>query len=267
MEKIQGEVAILSKNFELLQQAEKADQEAILNGAVTYATNSPDFPKIRPTNGAHHRLTLAARSREEVVKLVHRAFLLNRENPPRVVIFAGVDQGDGCSSICACAAEVLAAQGAGSTCVVDANFRTPSLHKFWALENERGLTDALKCPGNIRSFAQQVPGHNFWVLTSGTVGPDSHALLNDERMRLRITELRKEFDNVLIDVPPVNLYADALNFGHLADGVILILQSAATRKEAARKAKESLADANVRLLGAVLNKRMYPIPQALYERL
>ena len=264
---MQRGVAILSKNFELLQQAEKADQEAILNSAVTRAMASPDSPKMPPTNGAHHRLTLAARSREEVVKLVHRAFLLNRDNPPRVVVFAGIDQGDGCSSICACAAEVLAAQGAGSTCAVDANFRTPSLHKFWSLENERGLADALQCPGAIRSFAQQVPGHNFWVLTSGTVGPDSHALLNDERMRVRMADLRKEFDNVLIDVPPVNLYADGVNLGHLSDGVILILQSAATRKEAARKAKENLADANVRLLGAVLNKRTYPIPQAIYERL
>lgn len=257
----------MSKNFELLQQTEKADQEAILNGAVTHSMASPDFPKIPPTNGANHRLTLAARSREEVVKLVNRAFLLNRGNSPRVVVFAGVDQGDGCSSICARAAEVLAAQGAGSICVVDANFRTPSLHKFWAVENERGLADALKCPGVIRSFAQQVPGHNFWLLTSGTVSPDSHILLNDERMRQRMEDLRKEFDNVLIDVPPVNQYADGLNVGHLSDGVILILQSAATRREAARKAKENLAYANVKLLGAVLNKRTYPVPQALYERL
>lgn len=264
---MQRGVATLSKNFELLQQAEKAEQEAVLNGAGTYVKTSPVFSKIPYTNGAHHRLTLAARSREEVVNLVHRAFLLNRENPPRVVVFAGVDQGDGCSSICACAAEVLAAQGAGSTCVVDANFRTPSLHKFWGVENESGLTDALNCPGPIRSFAQQVPGHNFWVLTSGAVGPDSHTLLNDERMRLRMAELRKEFDNVLIDVPPVNLYADGVNLGHLSDGVILVLQSDVTRRETARKAKESLADANVPLLGAVLNKRRYPIPQSLYDKL
>jgi protein-tyrosine kinase len=257
----------LSKNFELLQQAEKAEQKAVLNCAGTDVKTSPVLPKIRSTNGTHHHLTLAARSREEVVKLVHRAFLLNRENPTRVLVFAGVEQGDGCSSICACAAEVLAAQEAGSTCVVDANFRTPSLHKFLDVENERGLADALKCPGPIRSFAQQVPGHNFWVLTSGTVVPDSHTLLNDERMRLRMAELRKEFDNVLIDVPPVNLYADGLNLGHLSDGVVLVLQSSTTRIEAARKAKESLADANVRLLGAVLNKRTYPIPQSLYDKL
>lgn len=267
MERMQRGIAIVSKNFELLQQAEIADQVAVLNGAGTEVKTPPVILKMPSTNGAHHRLTLAARSREEVVKLVHRAFLLNRENPLRVVVFAGVDQGDGCSSICACAVEVLAAQGAGSTCVVDANFRTPSLHNFWGIENERGLADALKSSSPIRSYVQQVPGHNFCVLTSGTVGPDSHTLLNDERMRLRMTELRKEFDNVLIDVPPVNLYADGLNLGHLSDGVILILQSDVTRRESARKAKESLADANVRLLGAVLNKRTYPIPQSLYERL
>lgn len=257
----------MSKNFELLQQAERAGQVAVLNTAGADVKSSPVLTKVAATNGSHHRLTLSVPSREEVVKLVHRAFLLNRENSPRAVVFAGVDQGDGCSSICACAAEVLAAQGAGSTCVVDANFRTPALHHFWNIENRSGLADALKDPGPISSFTQQVPGQALWALTSGNVDLESHTLLNDERMRQRIAELRKDFDNVLIDVPPANLYSDVLTLGRLSDGVVLVLQSAATRREAARKAKNSFVDANVRLLGAVLNKRTYPIPRALYEKL
>lgn len=264
---MQRGVATLSKNFELLQQAEQAGQVAVLNTAGIDVKSSPALTKVASANGFHHRLTLGVQSREEVVKLVHRAFLLNRENSPRVVVFAGVDQGDGCSSICACAAEALAAQGAGSTCVVDANFRTPALHHFWDIENRTGLADALKDTGPISSFTQQVPGRTLWVLTSGNVDTESHTLLNDERMRQRIAELRKDFDNVLIDAPPANLYSDVLTLGRLSDGVVLVLQSAATRREAARKAKDGFADANVPLLGAVLNKRTYPIPQALYEKL
>jgi protein-tyrosine kinase len=53
----------------------------------------------------------------------------------------------------------------------------------------------------------------------------------------------------------------------MADGVILILEAHATRRESARRAKESLQAAGVKILGAVLNKRTYPIPEALYKRL
>lgn len=78
--------------------------------------------------------------------------------------------------------------------------------------------------------------------------------------------MRSEFDNVLMDSPPVNLYADACGLGKLADGVILVLESNATRREAARKAKETLEGAHVKLLGAVLNKRRFPVPDSIYGR-
>lgn len=104
------------------------------------------------------------------------------------------------------------------------------------------------------------------MMTAGSRASNIHALIGSEALRTRIAELRSEFDDVLIDSPPVNMYADACGLGKLADGMILVLQSNATRREAARKAKETIESAHVRLLGAVLNKRRFPIPDALYGR-
>ena len=70
-----------------------------------------------------------------------------------------------------------------------------------------------------------------------------------------------------MDSPPVNVYSDAISLGQSADGVVLVVSANSTRKEAARKAKESLEMAGVCLLGAVMNKRTYPIPQVIYDRL
>jgi Mrp family chromosome partitioning ATPase len=58
-----------------------------------------------------------------------------------------------------------------------------------------------------------------------------------------------------------------LLLGQIADGVILILESMVTRREAARTAKEDLAAANVKILGAVLNNHTFSIPENLYKRL
>jgi capsular exopolysaccharide synthesis family protein len=208
---------------------------------------------------------LEAMTREERIKLVQRVFLLPGADAPQVVVFSGVEAGDGSSSICAHVGETLASQVQGAVCVVDANLRTPSIHRYFRMDNIGGLTDAMAQSQPVRDFAQQLPGGRLWILTSGSQSSDPGGVLTSERFRSLLNELRAEFDFVVIDAPSVNLYADATVLGKLADGVVLVVQANSTRREAAKKAKESLASANVRLLGAVLNKRTFPIPQALYR--
>ena len=245
----------MSKNFELLQRAQREQESVGRNGS----------------SGAS--ASLASRggqfSAEEAVRLVHRLFLVPGPEAPRVVLFSGVDPGDGCSTVCVRVAETLASEVgvSGSFCLVDANLRDPSLHTYFGLENRAGLVESLTQSGPVRNFAQQLDGGRLWVMTSGSLNSANiHSLLGSEALRNRIAELRSEFDSVLIDSPPVNMYADACGLGKLADGVILVLQSNATRREAARKAKETLENAHVKLLGAVLNKRRFPVPAAIYGR-
>jgi Mrp family chromosome partitioning ATPase len=89
-----------------------------------------------------------------------------------------------------------------------------------------------------------------------------------ERLRHLIEELRQEFSYVLIYGPPIGQkHIEALLLGQIADGVILILESMVTRREAARTAKENLFAANVNVLGAVLNNHAFSIPETLYRRL
>jgi Mrp family chromosome partitioning ATPase len=76
-----------------------------------------------------------------------------------------------------------------------------------------------------------------------------------------------KFSHILIDAPPINAYADAALLGRLADGLVMVVEANKTRREAARRAKDILGVAGVRLLGVVLNKRRFPIPAAVYRRL
>ena len=61
-----------------------------------------------------------------------------------MVVFAGTERGDGCSWLCARLAEFLATQVSGSVCLLDCNFRSPSLHQVFGLPNHFGLSDALR---------------------------------------------------------------------------------------------------------------------------
>lgn len=245
----------MSKNFELLQRAQR-DQESIMrprnsDGAGTPATQPDGF-----TN-------------QEALRLVQRVFLVPGPDAPRVVVFSGVDRGDGCSTVCARVAQTLVAEvgQSGTSCIVDADLHNPSLHRYFGLENGPGLAEAVTQTGPVRDFMQQADGGKLWVMTSGSAASNAYSTLTSEGLAARLAELRSEFDNVLIDSPAVNLYADAVALGKLSDGIILVLQSNATRREAARRAKEIIEVGHVRLLGAVLNKRRFPVPAAIYGKL
>ena len=256
----------MSKNFELLQQEE-------LNGGSLPTVRAAAALPFQSLNGngnleAHPpRTETDPATQEETLRLVQSLFLVAGPNSPRVVVFAAIDSGNGCSQVCAQAAEVLAGNVSGSVCLVDANLRTPSLPELFGVSNHHGLADSLRNSGSIREFAKPLRGSNLWLLSCGSLAADSSSLLNSELLKRRVGELRKEFDYVLIDAPPMNSYSDATVLGHLSDGVVMVLEANSTRREAALRVAESLRAKQVLVLGVVLNKRTFPIPDALYHRL
>jgi Mrp family chromosome partitioning ATPase len=255
----------MSKNFELMQQVGlESPTPAASNGArkVTFATSSVNGNSDR--GGA--KLNLDDLAQEETLKLVQRVFLVQTGVAPRLVLFAGIDSGNGCSRICVRAAETLAANVPGRVCLVDANLRSPSLPEFFGITNHHGLTDALLQDGPILTFAKQVRT-NLWLLSCGSLASDSANLLNSDKLKMRLAELRKEFEYVLIDAPPLSQYADAIALGRMTDGLVFVLEANSTRREAAIQVMDNLRAAQVPVLGAVLNKRTYPIPDSLYHKL
>jgi len=260
----------MSKNFELMQQTGRGP--AVASNQVPQKPFSAG-PSNGNGNGNGHRngagagLNLNELAQEETLKLVQRVFLLQAGEPPRTVIFAGIDHGNGCSRVCAQVAQVLAANIPGKVCLVDANLRSPSLPEFFGMTNHYGLTDALLQEGPISSFAKQIRGGNLWLLSCGSLASDSANLLHSDRLKARLAEMRKEFDYILIDTPALSQYADAVSLGQLADGMVFVLEANSTRRESAIKVMENLRASQVQILGAVLNKREYPIPESVYHKL
>jgi succinoglycan biosynthesis transport protein ExoP len=202
------------------------------------------------TSGA--RFGLGQVASEETLRLVQRIFLQDTQNAPRAVLFAGIDQGNGCSQVCLRIAETLTSTVRGSVCLVEANFRSPSLLGLLGTRNHPGLTDSLLTEGPIRSFARPLEIDNVWLLSCGALTADSPYLLNSDRIRDRFDELRNEFDYILVHGPSLTRYADATALGRLTDGLVLVLEANSTRKEAALRVIDNLRAAQIQVLGAVL---------------
>jgi capsular exopolysaccharide synthesis family protein len=264
----------MSRNFELLQQA-----DGMMNGPVAVAAPAPaPVPESEPLGwtapvetadvAASTLPQMEERSREQMSKLVRQLF--QSPSGGRAVVLAGVESGNGGTWMTVNCARLLAAQARGPVCVVDGNLRTPALHDQFHVSNHHGLSDLLRQGGSIGNYLQRLEGsRNLWLLSCGSqIGPEGPGpLLSLEALRTRIQELRAGFEYVVIDAPAISQYEDAIVLGQAADGVALVIAEQNTRKESARHAVEELGKANVRVLGAVLNKRTFPIPQKLYDRL
>jgi len=212
-------------------------------------------------------LEMEATQRDEVTKFVQQVFFMPGMAAPRTVVFTGSESGNGCSWICCRTADVLASQAKGPVCVVDTNWRSPGLHQCFGVENHHGLSDALQATESIRNFVRPLGRANLWLLSCGANAASCHNLLISDPMSRRLAELRQYFRYILIDSPSLSLGGDGIVLGRLADGVVLVLKANSSRREAARKAVQDLQSAGVRVLGAVLNQRTFPIPQAIYSKL
>ncbi len=244
----------MSKNFELLRRVAKDHlldlQEEPAPPPIKVATAFP--VKREPVDA-------------EITKLVQRLFpQAGRPNEPKVVSFCGIEHDERSSWICARAAEALAERVDTSVCIVDANLWSPRLHVPGPSQHQMGLAEAVTMKSPIQNFATPL-GENLWLIPSGFVKPGCYTSL--ERYRERFAELRRVFDYVLISTPVLSRETEATFIGQLADGVVLIVEAHHDRRATLRRAKEQLESAQVRILGAVLDQRTFPIPERLYQRL
>jgi len=99
----------MSSNFDLMQQLE-ADQTPNSNQIVETA-----FPAHDVDSNSYRQLEWA---NDEAMRLVQQIFLLQSQEPPRVVVFAGIDHGNGCSRICAAVGKALARSSLRHVCLV-----------------------------------------------------------------------------------------------------------------------------------------------------
>ena len=199
---------------------------------------------------------------EQLRSLVRQVFLPGWPKPARQVVFCAVEDGD-VAGICLRVGQVLASQIPGNVALVEAHLQSDE-------ENEDyGTSGPVYRPAGfrpLRDTARRVSSH-LWRVPREMFMGENEAGLSVEWLPGRLRELRLEFDYTIVHGPPAALCSDAALLGYLSDGVILVLEANSTRRAAAQRAVQVLQATNARLLGSVLSRRTFPIPEGIYRRL
>jgi protein-tyrosine kinase len=253
----------VSRNFNIFQR-DVEEQFGVKVSVSVEAMPPAGKTKVKPTPAGASTTIVA----DEITQLVQQLFLLAcPPTAPQAVTFSASKAGDGCSWVCARSAEALAAQDIGAVCVVDANLRTPTLHQHFKINNGFGLADSVYDSKPISDFAVRDGFTNLWVVPAGNVGRNPNAVLNMTRLRNRFAELKADFEYVIIDTAPIATFGDAALIGKLTDGIVLVVGSNSAHRDCVRVAKQKLQSAQIPILGAVLNRREFPMPEQLYRRI
>jgi len=162
------------------------------------------------------------------------------------------------------------AQSGQKTLLVGGNMRRPSLHRFFGIEREPGLSDILI--GNarwrdcIRTVADILMGRfemedimaapgldNLHIIEAGPIPANPSELLSTSAMGEFLRAVSAEYDIVLIDTPPVLPVTDAAIAAGQADGVLLVYQAGKVGRLVLKRAKAHLESTRAKVWGVVLN--------------
>jgi capsular exopolysaccharide synthesis family protein len=171
----------------------------------------------------------------------------------QTILITSALPGEGKTTIATNLAMALARHG--NTCLVDGDVRHPSITSSFGLTLKSGLQDVLTNQvvplADALKPLSEVP--NLTILGIGNRAPHSLECLTSPRMTDLLGELRKKFEYVVLDSPPVIPFAEGRWLAKMSDASILVARCDSTTRGAAMFSLEILEDLKATVLGVVLN--------------
>ena len=213
----------------------------------------PQIKRMEQADKAQIVVNNADRQVAEAFLTLHSSLRLKDESKSaKCILITSTIPGEGKSFTTTNLALTFAAHGE-RVLVVDCDLRKPNIHKSFRVENLKGVIDV--CAGTATIDEAVIKGlqPNFDILPAGGRAKNPTQILNSKGFELMISDLRKRYDRVFIDTPPLAAVSDALIILPLVDGSIFTIFFNKVRRKAAQFSAKKLLDANVPNFGAVLN--------------
>lgn len=212
------------------------------------------------------RLPVAGKGQQTPAAEAYRSLRTNLNyltppKPPRVIVVTSALPGDGKTTTAVNLAVTLAHQGQ-RVILIDAETRRGTVHDVFGIPPAPGFFDLMygqASPGEcIRRVNLEGGSGTIDVLPLGSAPSVNPAdLLVAQRLQPLFDRLRSQYDYVLLDTPPLNLFTDAALIGAQADALLLVARADKTEREELRFAVAQLRNVQVNLAGAVLNDVEY----------
>jgi polysaccharide biosynthesis transport protein len=237
------------------------------------APRSSKFLSGLSGNGHDKRIELVAQhlpksQMSEAFRALRTALLLSQpDRPPQVILVTSALPREGKTTAAANLAVTLAQLG-DRTLLIDGDLRKPGVGRLLNLGSGKyaGLSSYLAGVSSLDLVTVQHPAiPNLSAIPTGPLPPNPADLLASHKLADAVTELRRKFKFVVIDSPPIMAATDAVILSVQTDGVLLVVRSGETPKEAFTRTRDLLTSVKCRLLGVVLNAVDSSAPDYYYS--
>lgn len=227
-------------------------------------TPAPGGPRIEMLSYVQPKSQIS-----EAFRALRTSLLLSQaDHPPQVILVTSALPREG-KTTAAVNLSVTLAQLGDRTLLVDSDLRKPGIRRALNLTGGKESAGLSSYLAGVSSLDDAISPHptisNLSALTTGPVPPSPADLLSSHRMREAIAELRRRFKFIVIDSPPIMAATDAVIISAQSDGVLLVVRSGATPKEAFGRTRDLLTGVKCRLLGVVLNAVDSSAPDYYYS--
>ncbi len=158
-------------------------------------------------------------------------------------------QSEGKSST-ACNTAYALAEAGSKVLLLEADLRKPTIAGKLGLAKSPGLTNLLVSRESYKDVIQHcslTPGLD--VIASGDIPPNPSELLSSNRMSELMEELKKAYDYIVIDLPPVTVVSDAAAMSKVLDGVVMVVRAGVSDQQMLSEAMRQLDMVDLRILG------------------
>lgn len=225
------------------------------------------------SNGHERKMELVAQhlpksQMSEAFRALRTSLLLSRaDHPPQVILVTSALPREGKTTAAANLAVTLAQLG-DRTVIVDADLRKPGVGRLLDMTGSgyAGLSSYLAGASTLDLVTVPHPTiPNLAAIPTGPLPPNPADLLSSHKLAEAIAELRTKFKFVVIDSPPVMAATDAVILSVQTDGVLLVVRSGETPKEAFSRMRDLLVSVKCNILGVVLNAVDASAPDYYYS--
>jgi len=206
----------------------------------------PELPQLLvPARFSHYA---------EAVQTLRAALLLTRPGAaPKVILISSAVPGEGKSTTAVNLAATFARHGA-RVLVADCDMRKGTIASRLRLSMAKGLTNVLTKSMSLEDAIQEVPGvPGLFVLGRGPQPPDPAVLISSDEMSQMVNSVRRQYDFVFLDSPPILGIADGLHLGRLTDSVILVIRENVSNRKAVQDTVAMMTAAHLPMSGFVFN--------------
>ncbi len=218
------------------------------------------LPWIEGREKAHKRLVVLEDPRSPVTES-YRALqtytrMVDPDTEQKCIMITSPGPKEGKSTVLANLA-ITSAQLGKRTLVIDTDLRAPSQHINFDRPNLMGIYDVVYEGLPVEEAIQPTDVDHLDILCTGPVPPDPVQTLHSEAFKKLFERLRKDYDAIFFDSPPINLFTDAAVLGRMMDSVLLVVDVRSTTRNGTLTAKGLLLKARVPLRGMVVKNMSY----------